>query len=279
MPPLLPESAIIDEIIPQTPDTTLFRLLPKERVKRLHAADFSPGQFLQLSLPGAGEIPVSYCGAPGEDGCIELCIKKAGHVTEFLHSRSIGSVAGVHGAYGNGFPLGIMAGHDIVLIAGGLGIAPIRSLLMSLLTRASLYRSITLLYGARTPDQFVFRDELILWQSSTALKTLFAVDRSDGVVSSGTLSYTTGMLNMAVAELSLHEGCIAALCVPPAAYPGIITELKKQGVEDENIHLSLERRMQCGVGRCAHCAVGTMLCCQDGPVFSYAGLRGIQGAI
>lgn len=272
-----PEAAIIAEIIPQSFDTSLFRIR-SAGATRLLAADFQPGQFLQLSFPGAGEIPVSYCGLPQTNGTIELCIKNAGHVTAALHAASPGAAVAVQGPYGHGFPLKKMIGQDIVLLAGGLGMAPLRSLLLAILQSRSDYGSLTLLYGARSPDLFLFRDDLQILASRPDMRLFLGADHP-AACPTGYPSCRVALLPDLIEHAGITSRTVAAICGPPAAYPQILEELKKLSVADENIYLSLERRMKCGIGRCAHCAIGTLLCCLDGPVFSATQLRGIEGAL
>lgn len=273
----VPEPAIISEKISQSSDTSLFRIR-SEQQKRLSAADFQPGQFLQLSLPGIGEVPISYCGLPQPDGTIEMCVKNAGHVTAALHSASTGAPVAVHGPYGRGFPLGKMTGHDIVLIAGGVGIAPLRSLLSTILQSRRKYGTVTLLYGVRAPEMFLFRADLKAFSGRSDMCLFLGADQH-GPWPADYPSYRLAMLPSLMEHVELDRHTIAALCGPPAAYPHILKELKKHAVTDQNIYLSLERRMKCGIGRCAHCAIGTLLCCVDGPVFSWSQLQGIEGAL
>lgn len=273
----LPEPAIIAQIIPQSSDTALF-LIASTGKKRLAAADFLPGQFLQISLPGMGEIPISYCGLPQPDGTIELCVKNVGHVTAALHNASIGAAVAVRGPFGQGFPLEKMLEHDLVLIAGGLGIAPIRSLLSVVLQSRSDYGAVTLLYGVRSPDLFLFHGELTALAARSDMRLMLCAEHV-GTCPAAFPYCKVAMLPALVQQTDITSDTLAALCGPPAAYPFILKELRNYSLPDENIYLSLERRMQCGIGRCAHCAVGTLLCCRNGPVFSAAQLRGIEGAL
>ena len=155
----LPIPAVVSSILPVAVDTSLFTF----RTESGHpvASSFLPGQFLLLSLPGVGEIPLSYCGVPSSDGSVELCIRHVGHVTTPLKALVPGDVVAVHGPFGVGFPMPAYAGQNIVLIAGGLGMVPIRSLLLALLQQRELWGELTLLYGARETGALLFLDELL----------------------------------------------------------------------------------------------------------------------
>ncbi len=169
-------------------------------------------------------------------------------------------------------------GQDMLLIAGGLGMAPLRSLLLALLKQRDLWGQLTLLYGARETGALLFLDELLELQKRGEIKLLLAVDRP-GHCLIGPPDCRIALLPALLDQLEVDPGrTCAAMCGPPVVYPPLVSGLRLLGLESNRIHLSLERRMKCGVGRCGHCAVGTRLCCVDGPVFSDAELAGIEGA-
>ncbi|MBV5338962.1 MAG: FAD/NAD(P)-binding protein [Deltaproteobacteria bacterium] len=273
----LPIPAVISAIRPLTVDTSLVTLNtePHHPV----ASSFLPGQFLELSLPGAGEFPVSYCGFPSVDGSIELCIRHIGHVTGPLRTAVPGDAAAVRGPFGHGFPLLAYVGQDLLLIAGGLGIAPLRSLLLALLAQRELWGRLTLLYGARETGALLFTDELLELQNRGMVELQLTVDHLEHCFD-GPPYCRVALLPVLLDQLDLEpDRTCAAICGPPVVYPLLVSRLRQLGLSDDRIHLSLERRMKCGVGRCGHCAVGTRLCCVDGPVFSLAELAGIEGAL
>ena len=273
----LPVTAVVLAIRPLTVDTSLFTL----RTESFHpvASSFLPGQFLQLSLPGVGEIPVSYCGSPSPDGNIELCIRHIGHVTNPLKNTAPGAVVGVRGPFGHGFPLSAYTGQDLLLIAGGLGMAPLRSLIMALLQQRELWGCLTLLYGARETGSLLFVDEMLELQKRGDMRLQLAVDRPDYCIN-GPPDCRVALLPALLDRLDVEPWrTCAAICGPPVVYPLLVSRLRQLGLTDDRIHFSLERRMKCGVGHCGHCAVGTRLCCIDGPVFSSAELAGIEGAL
>lgn len=276
-----PITATITNVRCLTADTTLFVLQCNEAAatpgKPAAVASFLPGQFLELSLPGIGEIPISYCGAPSPDGAIELCIRHVGHVTLPLRNIGTGDRVGLRGPFGRGFQLDSYQNQDLLLIAGGLGMAPLRSLLLALIRERQRWGEMTLLYGAREVGMLLFLDELLACTEAHNIRLHLAVDHPG---KSQPTNCRVALLPQLLEDLTiLPERTFAALCGPPVVYPYLVAGLQKIGLAAERIHLSLERRMKCGIGRCGHCAIDTLLCCTDGPVFSYAQLQGIEGAL
>lgn len=271
----LPAAAEVIDVSPLSADTSLFRL----RFADGMAMDFVPGQFIQLSVPAGGEIPVSPTNAPGDGTILEFCVRRVGHVTSLLHRAKPGDRLGIRGPFGIGFPVEEMEGRHILLLAGGLGIAPIRSLLRHLLGTDGKYESITLMYGAREPAAMLFREELVELSRGDRFRLFLTVDfvRDDPPgQSSCSIGLLPGLLKGA--KLDAANTCVA-VCGPPPLYECLVGELESMGFADDRILLSLERRMKCGVGHCCHCAVGQLLCCTDGPVFRYSQVKNIPGAI
>jgi NAD(P)H-flavin reductase len=271
-----PVMAQIDSVRQLSTDTSLYTL----RTKSGHpvAASFGPGQFLELSLPGIGEVPVSYCGIPSVDGVVELCIRHAGRVTNALKSALAGDTVGLRGPFGHGFPMAAYKNQHMILIAGGLGIAPLRSLLLALVKQSVQQERLTLLYAAREAAALIFLDELQVLLARGEISMKLAVDRPG----SGPLppDCRVALLPDLLDGITIDpEWSCAAMCGPPVVYPHLAVGLRSHGMQDHRMHFSLERRMKCGVGRCGHCAVGVRLCCIDGPVFSYAQLADIDGAL
>lgn len=273
----IPVTAVVTAIRPLTADTSLITL--RTESNQPVSSSFLPGQFLELSLPGVGEIPISYCGSPSIDGCVELCVRHFGHVTSPLKAVAPGAAVGVRGPFGHGFPLPIYAGSDLLLIAGGLGMAPIRSLIFALLRRRELFGRLILLYGARETGALLFLEELLELKKRAEIVLHLGVDHPDFCLV-GPPDCKVALLPALLDKLDIDpERSFAAICGPPVVYPLLVSGLQLMGLTDDRIHLSLERRMKCGVGLCGHCAVGTHLCCVDGPVFSCSDLAGIEGAL
>ncbi|HEX8960264.1 MAG TPA: FAD/NAD(P)-binding protein [Geobacteraceae bacterium] len=253
-------------------DTSLFRVA----LNNGPAGGFNarPGQFVQLSVPAGGEIPISLAGLPGKEGILELCVRRVGRVTTMLHALPVGERVGVRGPYGNGFPVEGWRGKNVLLLAGGLGIAPLRSLLHYLLANRATFGEITLMYGAREPAAILFRDELAELSGRRDMHLFLTVDFATEEPPQG-LVCNTGLLPSLLEGVNFTtENTVAAVCGPPALYRCVIEELRGFGFPPGAIYLSLERRMKCGMGLCCHCAVGDLFCCTDGPVFRYEQLLG-----
>lgn len=277
----VPLAARIGAIRHLTDDTALFTLQLTERpmAHQPSPAYFQPGQFLQLSVAGAGEAPISYCGFPATDGSIELCIRKAGRVTTALHTAAPGDLVAVRGPFGHGFPLTHYADKDVLMMAGGLGMAPLRSLLLALLHQRQRYGALTLLYGAKAPEALLFRHELTDLAGRKDIQVRLAAD-SAGECPPGLPGCRIALLPDLLEGLTPDpQRTFVPLCGPPAAYRFLVSPLLDLGIPPHQIHLSLERRMQCGMGHCGHCAIGTLLCCIDGPVFAYSTIEAIEGAL
>jgi NAD(P)H-flavin reductase len=225
-----------------------------------------PGQFVMLSVPGAGEAPISISSSPTRPGVIELCVRRAGRVTDALYRLKTNDVVGIRGPYGNGFPVEDMTGDDLVLVAGGLGMAPLRSLLWYALDNRDRFGAVTLLYGAKTPGDMLFREELVSLVDRTDLICLLTVDRDPA----GDWRNHVGLLPSLFDHVRIDPAATyAAVCGPPIVYRFVLERLLVLGFTKDRILMSLERRMKCGVGKCGHCSVGYKYTCIHGPIFTY----------
>lgn len=274
----LPLPATLLECHKLSSDTSLFRFRLDDG-EEARSLTFLPGQFVQLSAPAAGEAPISLASLPSADGILELCIRRVGHVTGMLHELLPGARVAMRGPFGNGYPIHAWRGKNILLIAGGLGIAPLRSLLHFLLRHRDDFGEVTLMYGAREPSAILFKEELAELSGRRDMHIFLTVDFATEEPPSG-LTCNTGLLPALLEGVNFtRENTVAAVCGPPALYSCVIAELLGFGIPAEAIHLSLERRMKCGVGLCCHCAVGDLFCCTDGPVFTYSRLQHLEGAL
>jgi NAD(P)H-flavin reductase len=225
-----------------------------------------PGQFVELSIIGTGEAPISICSSPTRRGFIELCVRRTGRVTNALYRLTMNSLVGVRGPYGNGFPIEEMQGHDLLIVAGGLGMAPLRSLLWYALDNRDRFGNVTLMYGARTPREMLFREELSSLTDVDALTALLTVDRDPD----GGWKHHVGLLPTLFEHADLDpKRTYAAVVGPPIVYRFVLRELLARNFSKDRILMSLERRMKCGVGKCGHCSVGYKYTCIHGPVFTY----------
>ena len=271
---LLPVAAVLETIRPMVDDNHIFTFLPEQPF------DVAPGQFVEVSLPGVGSFPVSTCH-PVLSGRIESCIRRAGRVTDALYRMDPGDRVGLRGAFGNGFDLKLFAGRDVLMIAGGLGMAPLRALMMTLLADDQHHGRIILLYGSREPKTLLFREELIELARLQKIELRFSVDFAADL--SGPFNGVVcriGLVNELLQDLQLEpQQTVAAICGPPALYSCLLDELSAIGVVEDRILVTLERRMRCGIGECCHCVAGGRYVCRDGPVFSLSDLRKMPGAI
>lgn len=270
---LQPVAAVIEAIHPTVADNSLFTFRSQQPLA------INAGQFFEISIPGVGGFPVSCCDLV--DGpLIHSCIRRTGRVTDALYRLEVGDTVGLRGPFGNGFPLETFAGHDALLIAGGLGMAPLRALLQTLLGDERTAR-IIVLYGSRELDSLLFRDELVDLARTKHIELRFSVDFSETLPEpSGAVYCRIGLVNELLTDLEFKaQETVAAVCGPPALYRCVLEELALLGLPADRIFATLERRMRCGIGECCHCVVGGHYICKDGPVYSLQTLRGMEGAI
>ncbi len=258
----LPASGIIEEIIPQGRDVSLFRV----RVQK--PLDYAPGQFFMVSVWGAGEVPISVASLSDGNDMVELCIRRAGLVTGVIHSLKTGDTVWLRGPYGNGFPLDISRGRDVVLVAGGIGMAPLRPLIKWFMKKRDDVGQVTLLHGARTSGDIVFRDEMEGWKEM-GIKVLLSVDRADEGWK-GHVGLVTGLWQEVHSDL---QKAAAYICGPEVMIKAAMGELFLLGMPEDRIITTLEAHMKCGVGKCGHCYAGPRYICTDGPVFSYREIK------
>ena len=225
-----------------------------------------PGQFIMLSVPGAGEMPISISSSPSRPEVLELCVRRVGRVTNALYRLKTNDVVGVRGPYGNGYPMQEIMANDVLLAAGGLGMAPLRSLLWYALDHRDKFSNITLMYGAKRPEDMLFREELVALVDRTGINCLLTVDAD----SSGTWKNHVGLLPTLFDYAKIDPArTYAAVCGPPVVYKFILQRLLDLGFPKNRILMSLERRMKCGVGKCGHCSIGYKYTCMQGPIFTY----------
>jgi len=227
--------------------------------------DYKPGQFLQVSALGAGEAPISICSSPTQAGIFELCIRDIGLVTGRIAQMKKGDELGIRGPYGNSFPIEELTGRDLIFIAGGIGLAPLRSVIKYVIDNSGDYGQVTILYGARTKEDIVFADELDQWGRQENVDLFTTIDKpQDGWT--GHVGVVTTLMD----KIKHLPSVKAFVCGPPIMIHFTIKELLDAGWENDNIITTLERHMKCGVGKCGHCYIGGKYVCTDGPVFTYA---------
>jgi len=267
-----PEMARLVEVTPMTALEKLFTIeLPEGR-----SLGHNPGQFVMVSVLGVGEAPISITSSPSRsNGTFQLCVRRVGDVTNALHALKPGAKIGVRGPYGHGFPIEKMRGRDILFAPGGLGLAPLRSLINQVLDERATFGRVIILYGARRPQELLFRDELDEWMARDDVECLVTVDRGDE-----TWDGHVGVITTLFPKITINpRNTTAITCGPPIMYRFVLMEMLGKGIPETQIYLSLERRMKCGVGKCGHCQINNLYCCQQGPVFTYAQIKGVEEAL
>lgn len=238
--------------------------------------DHRPGQFMEVSMLGVGEAPISISSSPSRsNGVFEMCVRKVGDVTGAIHRLEAGEKIGLRGPFGHGFPIEKFRGKDMLFAPGGLGLAPLRSLINQVLDERALFGRVILLYGAKTPPELLFKDELREWAGRNDIELHLSVDRGDE-----TWSGNVGVITTLFKFITVNPRNTVAVTVgPPAMYRFVLMEFMGMGIPEGNIYLDLERRMKCGVGRCGHCQINNIYACQSGPVFSYKDIKGLEEAL
>jgi len=227
------------------------------------ALDYRPGQFVQLSLLGIGEVPISICSSPTRRNTFQLCVRRAGVVTHAMQRIQPDTPLGIRGPFGRGFPLMEMRDRDLVLVAGGLGMAPLRSLIEYLLDRRERFGRLTVVYGSRNPETLLFRDDLAAWEARDDLALTVTVDEPGD-----DWQGRTGVVTEPLAELEIEaDRTLAVVVGPPVLYRFAAMALFELGLTPEAVYFSLERNFHCGIGKCGHCQLNDLYVCQDGPVF------------
>ena len=235
-----------------------------------------PGQFVEVSLLGIGEAPISISSSPSRsNGRFELCVRQVGDVTSALHRLEPGEMVGIRGPFGQPFPLDKMKGKDVLFAAGGLGLAPLRSLINQVLDERGFFERVIILYGTKQPSEILFKEDIVEWAARDDVEFHMTVDRGDE-----NWQGNVGVITTLFPKITIDpRNTVAATCGPPIMYRFVLMEMLGKGIPETQIYLSLERRMKCGVGKCGHCQIGHLYCCQDGPVFCYADIKGLEEAL
>ncbi|GAH93857.1 unnamed protein product [marine sediment metagenome] len=234
-----------------------------------------PGQFVELSIFGIGEAPISISSSPTKKRSFELAVRAVGNVTNALHNLDIGATVGIRGPFGNGFPVDNLKGKDIVIVAGGIGLFPLRSLINYILDKRSEFGRLIILSGSRTPQERMFVNELEKWHKREDVELLETVDKGDEKWIGN-----VGVVTTLFPKVDVDPQKTFAITVgPPVMYKFVVAECQKKGIPDERIAMSLERRMKCGIGKCGHCQINGVYVCQEGPVFTYAEVKKLREAI
>ena len=259
--PMVPVAYTVVDRVVETRDSATLTLAPVGGpVPR-----FRPGQFTMLHVPGVGEIAVSISGDPRYERILVQTVRAVGAVSRAIHDATPGTVLGVRGPFGTDWDLPSAAGADLLLVAGGIGLAPLRPVLLGALAERARFGRITLVLGARTPAEFLYREQIRAWARCADLTVVSTVDHPTPGWRGG-----AGLVTAPLAGLDLApERTVAFLCGPEVMMRFSAEALTGRGVPADRIRLSLERSMKCGIGTCGHCQFGPLLVCRDGPVVHY----------
>jgi NAD(P)H-flavin reductase len=267
--PMMPEPFLVRHILKETPDTFTFTLAREANGRAPNSARFLPGQFSMLWVYGVGELPISISGDPAVHDQLIYTVRSVGKATQALVGREVGDAIGVRGPFGNSWPLEAARGQDVIVVAGGIGLAPLRPVIYRILQNRDEYRRLVVLYGARSPRDLLFRQELAAWPRHRDTQVLVTVDYG-GLSWRGHVGVVTTLFKYARLE---PRHCLAMVCGPEIMMRFVTRELEMQGVRRDAIYLSMERNMKCGVGLCGHCQWGPHFICEDGPIFAYEQIR------
>lgn len=235
-----------------------------------------PGQFVQVSLLGIGECPISICSSPTRPRMFQLCIRRVGMVTQLIHAMKEGDTIGIRGPLGHGFDVDELHGKDILIIAGGLGLAPVRSLIQYILDERDRFGKFYLLYGAREPKDVLFTDDIAQWRACPDIHFQVTVDRADEQWRGKTGVVTTLFRGLPKLDPIMTKAIIVG---PPIMFKFVVLEVLARGIPQSSVYCSLERRMKCGVGKCGHCQANNVYVCMEGPVFKYGQLKAMREAV
>ncbi len=263
----LPKIAVIENIAREAPDVKTFTLrLKHESGGKLK---YKPGQFMMLSLPGYGEAPFTFASSLAVNGRFQVTVKKLGSLTAALHNLREKDAVGVRGPYGNSFPLDKIKNKDLLFIAGGIGMAPLRSLIQYVFKNRKNYGKVEIVYGSRSPQEVVYKDEIESWRDNPDTDIHLTVDTPDE-----TWGGACGVVCVLFPKVRLNpKTSVAILCGPPIMIKSAINDILKLGFSGSDIYASLERHMKCGTGKCGHCYIKGKYVCLDGPNFSYSEMK------
>jgi NAD(P)H-flavin reductase len=265
-----PELAKIIDITQETPDIKTFKLKFKEDSVKNNFS-FRAGQFAEYSVFGVGECTFCIASSPTRQEYLECSFKIAGKVTNALRKLNVGDTIGLRGPYGNYFPLEEMKGKNIVFIAGGIGLAPVRCIIWNVLDLRDQFKDLTIIYGARTVADLAYKQELEEWKSMSGVNTVLTVDPGGETNEwKGEIGFVPTIVEKTSPK---SENSIAIICGPPVMIKYTFPVMTKLGFNEENIITTLENRMKCGLGKCGRCNIGNVYVCKDGPVFTYKQLK------
>jgi sulfhydrogenase subunit gamma (sulfur reductase) len=264
----LPHIAIIEKIIDETPTVRTFHFNFKDDRLR-EEFTFESGQFGEYSVFGIGEAPFCISSSPTRRDHLEFALQRVGKVTNALHRLGVGAEIGFRGPYGNSFPLDFLQGKSLVFVGGGIGLAPLRSLIWNVIDNRDKYEKVDIIYGARSPSDLCFKYDLDTWGKDKTVNMVTTVDKGDESWT-GKVGFVPQILEQAAPSAS---NAVAIVCGPPIMIRFTFPVLGKLGFTPEQMITTLEKRMKCGIGKCGRCNIGNLYVCRDGPVFTYAQIK------
>ncbi|HUI66696.1 MAG TPA: FAD/NAD(P)-binding protein [Nitrospirota bacterium] len=268
----MPKTAILDRVTDEIAEVKTFYWHFEDEAEQKAFKKFRPGQFAQVSLFGVGEFPTSLPPSPTEQETF-FTVRSVGSCTSALHQLNPGDKFGVRGPYGNGFPMDAYEGKNLVFVAGGIGLIPLRSCIVYALNNRDKFGRIQIYYGSKTPSELMYVSNLREWEQATAVECSLTVDRTCATdVWTGNIGVVGSLFKKPGVKIPV-DNTIAFVCGPPVMFRFVINDLLDLGFEEKNIVSTLERYMKCGVGKCGHCCIGVAYVCTDGPVFTYEQIK------
>lgn len=266
----LPKVAVLDRVVSEIAEVKTFVWHFEDLAEQRAFKSFRPGQFAQVSLFGVGEFPTSLPPSPTESETF-FTVRQVGSCTSALHQLKPGDKFAVRGPYGNGFPMEEYYGKNLVFVAGGIGLIPLRSAIVYALANRDKYRRIQIFHGAKTPKELMYVQKLLEWERTPGVECHLTVDRGDNDWT-GNVGVVGSLFKKPDVKVPV-DNTIAFVCGPPIMFRFVTQDLLGMGFQERNIVSTLERYMKCGVGKCGHCCIGVAYVCVDGPVFTYEQIK------
>jgi NAD(P)H-flavin reductase len=266
----LPKTAVLERVVDDIPEVKTFYWRFEDPAAQADFKRFRPGQFAQVSIIGVGEFPASLPPSPTESENF-FTIRQVGSCTGALHQLKIGDKFAVRGPYGNGFPMEDYRGKNLVFVAGGIGMIPLRSCIVYAIAHRQEYQSIQIFHGAKTPRELMYTANFDQWRKEGGVECHITVDRSDNGWA-GNVGVVGSLFKRPGVRVPV-DNTVAFVCGPPIMFRFVIRDLLEMGFKENNIVSTLERYMKCGVGKCGHCCIGVAYICVDGPVFTYEQIK------
>ncbi len=258
-----PLKAKVDKVITESPTIKTLVLIPENDFS------FKTGEFIELTLNGYGEAPFTPSSSPLEKRKLEVTVMKAGYVTEKIHALESGEVVGIRGPFGRGYPVEKFYGKEIVIVGGGCGFAPIRSLLYNLMAEKEKFKKVTVCYGSKTPEECIYKPFVELLRKTERFEVYRSVDKADEK-----WNEKVGVVTVLLDDIKVDiKNSVSVVCGPPVMMKFGTMKLLQMGYPESNIYLSMEKNMSCGLGKCGHCMMGKYYVCKDGPVFTYEEIK------